>query len=232
MIERGHPLWEDSRVPRLCQVWSRQAYLWIMMILHIKNYFCKDTENELKSFRNKTNWANFVRMQDSWLLLKSDSASWRKTLKNRHNSQIQWPVVSIFCQETTNQLTRNVRFKGTPKLGPYWKLQPVACKVNMEWKSEWSLWTKTILTHGPEFLMAWISWSRTWATRSTTTTSRKPQKRRRKYLSLQADPRLKQNQEDPQPLVHLQGLFQFWKEDGLILNQELNSIKRTQWQED
>ena len=57
------------------------------------------------------------------------------------------------------------------KLGPYWKLQPVAYKVNMEWRSELSLWTKTIQTHGSEFLMAWISWSRTW-----TTTSRKPQK--------------------------------------------------------
>ena len=26
--------------------------------------------------------------------------------------------------------------EGTPKLGPYWKLQPVACKVNMELRSE------------------------------------------------------------------------------------------------
>ena len=29
--------------------------------------------------------------------------------------------------------------KGTPKLGPYWKLQPVAYKVNLEWKSEFGL---------------------------------------------------------------------------------------------
>ena len=33
----------------------------------------------------------------------------------------------------------------------------------MEWKSELNLWTKTILTRGSEFLMAWISWSRTWS---------------------------------------------------------------------
>ena len=49
-------------------------------------------------------------------------------------------------------------------------------KVNMEWKSELSLLTRTILTRGSECLVTWISWSRTWVTRSTTTTSRKPQR--------------------------------------------------------
>ena len=68
--------------------------------------------------------------------------------------------------------------------------------------------------------------------RSTTTTSRGPLQRRRKYLRLQAGPRPKQNLEDLHPLAHLQGLFLFLKEDGLILNEELNPIKRTQWQKD
>ena len=31
---------------------------------------------------------------------------------------------------------------------------PVTCKVNMEWKSEFNLQTKTILTRGSGFLMA------------------------------------------------------------------------------
>ena len=132
------------------------------MILHIKKIYCKDIENELKSYHNKTDWANFVVMQDSWLQLKSDSISWRKTLKNSHSSRIQWPVVSTPCQETKIHLNQKVGSEGTPRLDPHWKLQPVACKVNMEWKSELCLWTKTILTHGPEFLMAWISWSQTW----------------------------------------------------------------------
>ena len=61
---------------------------------------------------------------------------------------MQWPVVR------KNQLTLKFGFEGTPKLGPYWMLQPVAYRVNMEWKSESSLSTKTILTHGSEFLMA------------------------------------------------------------------------------
>ena len=141
------------------------------MILHIKNYYCKDMENELKSYRNKLDWANFERIQDSWLLLKSDSISWRQTLKNSYNSQIQWAVVSTLCQETKIHLNRRVGSEGTPKLGPYWKLQPVACKVNTELRSELCLWTKDNSHSCSEFLMAWTSWSRTW-----TTTSRKPQK--------------------------------------------------------
>ena len=44
--------------------------------------------------------------------------------------------------------------------------------------------------------------------------------------------RLKQNREDLPLLAHLQELHLFEKEYGLILNQELYSIKRTQWQKD
>ena len=100
-------------------------------------------------------------MQDFWQQLESDSTSWQKTLKSSHNSQNQWHVVSTLCQEMNNQLTRKVGFKGTPKLDPYWKSQPVTCKVNTEWKSEFNLWTKTIPTRGSEFLTAWTSWSQT-----------------------------------------------------------------------
>ena len=53
----------------------------------------------------------------------------------------------------------------------------------MEWTSGLSLWTKTILTRGSEFLMAWTSWSQTWSTKSTTTTSRRTLQRRRKVPS-------------------------------------------------
>ena len=66
---------------------------------------------------------------------------------------------SVACREyilprDENHLTQKVGFEGTPKLGPYWKSQPITYKVNMEWKSELNLKTKTILTRGSEFLMA------------------------------------------------------------------------------
>ena len=37
--------------------------------------------------------------------------------------------MSTPCQETKVDLNRKVGSEGTPKLGPYWKLQLVACKV-------------------------------------------------------------------------------------------------------
>ena len=146
------------------------------MILHKKLIYCKDIENELKSYHNKTDWANFVLMQDSWPQLKSDSISWQKTLKNFHNSQIQWPVVSTPCQETKVHLNQKVGSEGTPRLDPHWKSQPATYKVNMELKLELSLLTKTTLTRRSELCMVWMSWSQSWTTRTKTTTSRKLQK--------------------------------------------------------
>ena len=66
---------------------------------------------------------------------------------------------SVACREYTlardeNHLTRKVGSEGTPKLGPYWKSQPVTCKVNMEWKFKLNLKSKTILTRGSELLTA------------------------------------------------------------------------------
>ena len=74
--------------------------------------------------------------------------------KNSHNLQNQWLVVSALCQEMKIQLSRKVGFEGIPKLGPYWKSQPVTYKVNMKWKLELSLSKRTILTRGSEFPMA------------------------------------------------------------------------------
>ena len=94
-----------------------------------------------------------------WYGIPDHSWSWTVFHDERH-----WriPVVSALCQETKVYLNQKVGFEGTPRLDPYWKLQPIAYKVNMEWKSESSLWTRTILTRGSEFLMAWTSWSQTW----------------------------------------------------------------------
>ena len=95
---------DSSFVP---SVLKTKTYFW-MMILHKKHIYCKNIENELKSYHNKTDWANFVLMQDSWLQLKSDSVLWRKTLHNFHNSQMQWLVVSTLCQETKIHLNLKV----------------------------------------------------------------------------------------------------------------------------
>ena len=52
---------------------------------------------------------------------------------------------AVACREYTLFQEKNQHHnqkdgsKETPKLGPYWKLQPVTCTVNMEWRSEFDL---------------------------------------------------------------------------------------------
>ena len=183
-------------------------------------------KKEWKSFHNQINDAGFfktVKVGQYFMAKHTEEFLHLKSL---------WHVVSLRYHEMTNQQNRKVGSLWTPKLDPYWKSQPVTHKVNTEWKSELNLWTKATLTRGSAFLMAWTSWSQTWSTRSTTTTSRRLLQRRRKYLRLHTDPRLKQNRRDPQLLFHLQRWYLFLKGYGLILNQVLNSIKLTQWQKE
>ena len=73
-------------------------------------------------------------------------------LRNSPNF-MQWPVVNTLFQEKKKHHNQKDGSKGTPKLGPYWKLQLVACMVNTELRSEFRLGTEIILTPGSEFLM-------------------------------------------------------------------------------
>ena len=120
-------------------------------------------KNELRSCHNKTNWVNSVRMQDFWVLLRMDSISWRKTLEISH-SLIQWPVVNTLFQEKKQHHNRKAGSKETSTLGPYGKLQPVICMVNMELRSELRLWAERTLTPGSDFLMDQTSWWWIWTT--------------------------------------------------------------------
>ena len=101
---------------------SQQVCLWQHQhfrpkFLH-KKFFCKSTKNEWKGSHYKTEWSQFVLMQDSWKQLKSDSISWRNTLKNFHSSQRQWPVVSTPCQETKIYPNQQGWVRGNTKIGP------------------------------------------------------------------------------------------------------------------
>ena len=68
---------------------------------------------------------------------------------------------TVACREYTHEKkqhhNRKDGSKGTPKLDPYCKLQPVTCTVNMELRSELCLDAETILSLGSEFLMDQIS---------------------------------------------------------------------------
>ena len=171
--------------------------------------------------------------------------SWSRTVLHDKG---HWRVLTIYRISGLSRVHFAKRWKiiwperldwrGTPKLGPCWKSQPAIYKVNMEWKLELNLKTKTNLTSGSESLMGWISWSRTWATtRRTTTTSRKPPRCsstilrwNRMHVLLQAEQRLKQNHENVLLPAHLQELFLSVKDLGLIMSQKLIRLSLSQCQ--
>ena len=133
---------------------------------------------------------------------------------------------SVACHKYTlprdeNHLTRKVGSEGTPRLGPYWKLQPVAYKVNMERKSELSFLNKDS-SH---------SWVRIYhgLNKLVTNLNNKDQDENEQETSemqfedcvqviLQADQRPKQNHKDAILPAHPQELSLLEKELGLILN--------------
>ena len=65
--------------------------------------------------------------------------------------------MSTLSQETKNHLNQKGWILGNTKIGLVLEVTTCCLKVNMLSKSELSLWTKTILTRGSEFLMVWIS---------------------------------------------------------------------------
>ena len=108
------------------------------MILR-KQIYCKSTKNELER-RSQQNRVIEI-CADAAFLTTVDVGQYFMTKDTEGFSQF---TESVACREYTlprddKQLTRKVGFKGTPKLDPYWKSQPVTYKVNTEWKSEWNL---------------------------------------------------------------------------------------------
>ena len=74
----GQLVVEGSRVLHSCQAWSRHTCFWKVVTVLTKVSHGRNPENALKSYHNKTDWVNFVWMQDFWILLRTDSISSRK----------------------------------------------------------------------------------------------------------------------------------------------------------
>ena len=202
-----------------------------------KKIYCKSTKNQWKGVYN--NVMKFC--IDAGFLTTVGVGQYFMTrqMKNSHDLQSQWHVVSTLCQEVKNHVTRKVGFEGTPRLGPCWKSQPATYKVNLEWKLEWSLFTDSILTRGSQIFMAWISWPRTSATtKRTTTISRKPMRCsskmlrwKRMYLLLRAELRLNQNHKDVIMSGHPQELYPSGKERGLVEPTEYSPVAYPFWKQ-
>ena len=149
-LEQGDLLWQDNLTHCSCQVWWKHTYLWPMVMHNKKQIYCKDIKNELKNYHIKTQWENFVLMQDSWPQLKSDSIS-------------QF-TDSVTCREYT--LPREEKLSGpkgwirrnTNVIGPV--LEVTTCCPQSKYGVEIRIMSKakTLLTRGSEFLMAYTSW--------------------------------------------------------------------------
>ena len=112
-------------------------------------------------------------MQGSWQQLKSDSISWRKTLKSFHNSQSQWHVVSTFWQEMRNHLNPKGWIRMNTKIGPVLEVTTSYLQDEYGVEIRIAFLNKDNSHSWVRIFMSRISWSRTWATRRTTTRSRK-----------------------------------------------------------
>ena len=139
-------------------------------------------------------------------------------------SQFTEPVT---CRENTlprDETSTDLKgwIRGNTKIGPVLEVTH-GVEITIESVNNFHSWVKNF--SWPEQIA-----HRLGSTRNTMTTSRRPLQRRRKYLRLQADPRLKQNQEDLQLLAHLQQMFLSMKELGLILSQQIIRLSLTQCQ--
>ena len=78
---------------------------------------------------------------DAGFLTTVEVGQYFMTKDTEEFSQFTDAVASRECTlpREESYLNQKVGSEGTPRLDPYWKLQPVAYKVNMEWKSELSL---------------------------------------------------------------------------------------------
>ena len=151
--ERSDPLWWDNQVPQWCSVWSRQKVLLDCDDPANEKIYCNKHGERIEKFSPHEKLSKFC--MDAWFLsvVENGQFSWRKTLKDSYNSQMQQVVVSTRRQETRKHLDEKVGSEGTPKLWPYWKSQLVTFTVNMELRSEFGLWSETKLTLGSDFLM-------------------------------------------------------------------------------
>ena len=184
---------------------------------HTRIFHCNDMKGELRGFHNKTNWVNFAWIQDWKVLLKLDSISWPKTLKN---NSFRGLVVNTLFQEVNGSSQPKGCIQGSTKIGPVLEVTTSCLYGKTELKSECGLWVKTILILGSEFLM---DQTNSWLIRTTTTEVPEDQPEEQ-ALQLNVNDFAHRSKAKAKPqegnlLIH-QASFRWMKESGLILNQE------------
>ena len=169
----------------------------------------------------------------------SDGTSWRETLKNSRNLQIQWLVVSTLCQEMKNHLNQKVGFEGTNKIGSVLEVTTsylqgkygVEIRIESVNKDNCHSWVR--ISHGLNMLVTELSnkqGERQQRAGKLRDAVRQSLRWNWMHVLLRADQRPKQNHEDVLLPAHPQELHPSGKESGLMLSQKIVPQSITQCQ--
>ena len=219
--ERGDLCWQNNLTHCLSQqvCWSKHLHFWLMILR--KKICCKSTKNEW----TKIAWLSFV--LDAGFLKNS----WSRTV---FHDKRHWRILTIYRISGMSwvHLAKRRRFIWTKRLHQreHQNWARIGSFNLLLTRKIWGGNQNSVCEQRPfsEFLMDWISWSRTWATQRTTT-SRKllrwSSKNLRDWMQviLQADQRKTTKTRFCQ-LIH-KNFTHWWGEFGLMLNQE--SIRST-----
>ena len=221
MIEQGDLLWKDNLTHCSCQVWWRHTYFWPMILHNKKKIYWKDKER-IEKLSQQDRLSKFC--TDARFLTTVEVGRYFMAKDTKEFSQF---TDSVVCREYTLPRDESLSepkgwIREKTKIGPV--LEVTTCCLQGKYGVEIRIGSmnKDILTRGSEFLMASISWSQIWATRRTTTMSRKPLRCSSKTMRWKRMyERQKENHKDVLLPAHPQELYLLVKELGPILNHKI-----------
>ena len=128
MLQQGDLFWCDNLTHCLCRQvrWWKHLHLWPMILR--KKIHCKSTKNEWTSYHKQNRVIKFC--TDAGFLTTVDVGQCFMTEDTEEFLTI-YRISDTLYQEMKNHLIRKLGSEWIPKLGPYWKWQPVTYKANM-----------------------------------------------------------------------------------------------------
>ena len=202
-------------------------------ILAQENFLQKSTRNEWKDRLIKI-------CTDAGFLKTVEVGQYFMTKHTDEFSQFTEPVT---CREYT--LPRDEKstdpkgwVRGSTKIEPVLEVTSSYLQGEYGVEIRMNLWRKTILTRWSEFLMDWISWSQTWSTKEYEDNEQETSEPKTEVFALKTEvfafaslSNAKAKLRRPSTTCSSPRTVLIFRRI-LILNQELNPIRRTQWQKD
>ena len=131
MIERGNPLWVDSRVPHLCQASSRQKCLWIMMIVLTKIFYLQRYRKRIEKLSQRDRLSKFC--IDAGFLNVVDDKRYCIIDTVHRCSGLSWVHFAKRWRNVWTERLDQREHQNWARIGSY---NLFACKVNLKLRSE------------------------------------------------------------------------------------------------